>query len=287
MNDKTNLIFDVTGADFAETVIARSQQIPVLVDFWAQWCAPCRTLGPVLEAAVIREKGRIVLARVDVDAENGLAAEYGIQSIPTVKIFSGGKVVEEFSGALPAEEIDRLLFEFLPDPAEGRIGEANRSLDAGRWEEAERIYQSIRDGEPSHPGAALGLGLIAYHQGRYREADELLSEVTPQTPGYDQVAPLRGRIYFQTEAPPDMAAITAALEADPADPGALYDLALAYGRGGEYLRALDTLIEVLSVKKDYGDGKAREAYLRLLAILGRKSADGKLYERKLSMLLFS
>ncbi len=171
--------------------------------------------------------------------------------------------------------------------AEELIAEADRHLDAGRWEEAERIYDALREKEPSHPAAALGLGVIAYHQGRFEEADRLLAEVTRETPGYDRVPALRGRIYFQKDPPPDLAAITAELEKNPADPRALCALALAYGRGGEYLRALDTLLEVLKVRKDYGEGKAREAYLKLLEIVGRRSPDGKRYERELSMILFS
>ncbi len=287
MNDKPNLIFDATAADFAGTVIARSRELPVIVDFWAAWCGPCRALGPVLEEAVRMSGGRIALARVDVDTEPGLAAEYGIQSIPAVKIFSGGEVIREFVGALPREDIHRLLEEILPPPADDRLEEANRHLDAGRWEEAERLYKEIRSEEPGHPGAALGLGLIAFHQGRYAEAGELLAAVTPDTPGYEQVPPLLARLYFLQGPAPDMAAITAALKEDPADPGALFDLASAYGRGGEYPRALDTLLEVLKVKKDYGEGKAREAYLKLLELVGRRSPDGKRYERQLAMILFS
>ncbi len=174
-----------------------------------------------------------------------------------------------------------------PNPAGDRIEEANRLLSAGRWEEAEGIYNAVREEDPAHPGAALGLGLIAYHQGRYPEADELLSAVTDRTPGYDQVPPLRARLYFQKEPPPDLAAVTAALEQDPEDPKALFTLALAYGRGGEYLRALDTLLGLLKIDKDYNQGAAREACLKLLEIIGRKSADGKRYERELAMIIFS
>ncbi len=287
MNDKDNLIFDAAEADFEQSVIARSGEIPVIVDFWASWCAPCRALGPVLEKAVREAGGKLALARVDVDSEPSLAARFAIRSIPAVKIFSGGKVVREFVGALPEKDIRRLLEEILPDPSGGRLEEAHRHLSAGRWEKAERIYQAIREGEPDHPGAALGLGLIAYHQGRYPEAEELLSKVAPGTPGYEEAPPLLARLYFLKNPTPDMSAITATLKADPKDPDALFSLALAYGRGGEYLRALDTLLEVLKAKKDYGGGKAREAYLKLLEIIGRRSPDGKKYERDLSMILFS
>ena len=285
--NKDSVIFDATAADFEQSVIVRSRECPVIVDFWASWCAPCRMLGPVLEAAVREAGGRIAMARVDVEAEAPLAARYGIQSIPAVKIFSAGEVVREFVGALPAAEVRRIISEILPDPSGNRIEEANRLLDSGRWEEAERLYQAVFEKQAGHPGAALGLGLIAYHQGRYPEAEELFSGVTPQTPGYERVPPLLARIYFQKGSPPDMGAITSALKKNPSDVEALFSLALAYGRGGEYLRALDTLLEVLRVKKDYGEGAAREAYLKLIEIVGRKTPDGRKYERELSMVLFS
>lgn len=285
--NQDKFIFDATESDFEEAVIVRSGEIPVIVDFWAEWCAPCRMLGPVLEQAVRGAGGRVALARVNVDAEPALAGRFAIRSIPAVKIFAGGRVVREFVGALPEKDIRRLLEEILPHPGEGRIEEAHRLLSAGRWEEAEKIYEGVKKGEPDHPGAALGLGLIAYHQGRYPEAEELLAKVTPRTPGYEQVPPLLARLFFQKEPPPDMAAITAALKENSADPAALYSLARAYGRGGEYLRALDTLLEVLRIDKNYGEGAAREAYLKLLEIVGRKSPDGRKYERELSMILFS
>ncbi len=285
--NKDNFIFDATTADFEQSVIARSHRTPVMIDFWAEWCAPCRMLGPVLEAAVREAGGRVALARVNVESEPALAERYAIQSIPAVKIFAEGQVVREFVGALPAGEIRRILAEILPDPSGGRLEEAHRLLGSGRWEEAEEIYQDIRRQDPDHPGAALGLGIIAYHQGRYPEAEELLAGVTPQTPGYEQVPPLRARIYFQKGAPPDMGAITSVLKENPSDPEALFSLALAYGRGGEYLRALDTLLEVLKIRKDFREEAAREAYLKLLEIIGRKSLDGRKYEQELAMVLFS
>ncbi len=287
MTDEVGYVFDATEADFARTVVERSRQLPVVVDFWADWCAPCRMLGPVLEEAAAELKGRIVLAKVDVDRNPGLAGRYEIQSIPAVKIFSGGEVVGEFVGALPADQVRKIISGLLPDEKAPRIEEANGYLEGGRWEEAEKIYLQLLEEEPRNPAASLGMGIITFQQGRLDEAEKYLGVVTRETPGYERVLPMLSRIYFQKLEVPDLKEITAALAATPDDPGALFSLAVIYARGGEYERALDTLLRVLRIDREFRDGAARAAYLKIIEIIGRSSPAAKKYERELSMLLFS
>ncbi|MFH1038856.1 MAG: tetratricopeptide repeat protein [PVC group bacterium] len=287
MTDKSGYVFEAAEADFTRTVLERSRELPVIVDFWADWCAPCRMLGPVLEEAVAEQKGRIVLAKVDVEKSPGLAARYGIQSIPAVKIFAGGEVVSEFVGALPADRVRKIISGILPDEKAPRIEEANGYLAGGRWEEAEKIYRELLEGDSRNPAASLGMGIITFQQGRFEEAEKYLAAVTRGTPGYDKVPPMLSRIYFQRLAVPDLNEITAALKASPEDPPALFSLAVIYARGGEYERALDTLLQVLRIDKSFEDGVARDAYVKIIEFLGRSSPAGKKYERDLSMILFS
>ena len=287
MTDTEKLIFDVMEADFDKTVLERSRTLPVLVDFWAEWCAPCRMLGPVLEELVGEYGGRIALAKVDVDSNQSLAGQYGIQSIPAVKIFFGGDVVSEFVGALPPDQIREKIEAILPDEKSPLIEEANHYMSGGRWEEAEKIYSKILEEDSAQPSANLGMGMIAYHQGRFDEAKKYLSSVTDETPGYDKAIPMLARIYFEKYEVSDLNKITATLKDSPNDCRALFSLAIIYAKGGEYERALDMLIQVLKVKKDWDEGAAREAYLKIIEILGRSSPEGKKYERELSMLLFS
>lgn len=287
MTDSSNIIFEASEADFSETVVERSRTIPVVVDFWAEWCAPCRMLGPILEEMVQEYGGKIALAKVDVDSNQSLAGRYGIQGIPAVKIFSGGEIVGEFVGALPPDQVREKIEAILPDEKSPLIEEANHFLAGGRWEDAEKIYSRILAEDSGQPSANLGMGMIAYHQGRFDEVEGYLKQVSSDTPGYEEVPPMLARIYFEKHQTPDLNEITSTLKDNPDDCSALFSLAILYAKGGEYERALDTLLQVMKIERDFEDGVAREAYLKIIEIIGRLSSEGKKYERELSMLLFS
>jgi putative thioredoxin len=286
IDTKTN-IFAANEADFTRTVLERSRSLPVLVDFWAEWCAPCRMLGPILEELVEEYGGRIALAKVDVDSNQSLAVQYGIEGIPAVKIFLGGEIVGEFVGALPPEQVREKIEAILPDEKAPLIKEANGYLAGGRWEDAEKIYRKILEEDSTQSPANLGMGMISYHQGRFSDAEKYLNSVSSDTPGYEKVAPMLARIYFEKSQAPDLNEITAALKENPDDCRALFSLAIVYARGGEYERGLDTLLQVLKINKDFEEGSAREVYLKIIEIIGRATPVGKKYERELSMLLFS
>lgn len=287
MTDIEKLIYDSTESDFNEKVVERSKNLPVLVDFWAEWCAPCRILSPVLEELVREYEGKIVLAKVDVDQNQYLAVEYGVQSIPAVKIFLDGRIADEFVGALPPEQIKEKIDAVLPGEKSSQLEEADRLLAGGRWEEAQKIYSKILASKPDQPSANLGMGMIAYHQGRYDDTEKYLNFVTDDTPGYEKVPPMLARIYFSKIEVLGLDEITAALKDNPDDCRALYSLAVIYARGGEYERALDGLLHIIRVDKSYEDGIARKTFLKIMDIIGRSSSEGRKYERELSMALFS
>jgi len=287
MTEAENSVFEVNGENFARLVLEKSKQIPVMVDFWAEWCAPCKMLTPVLEEVVRHHPGKIALAKLDVDQNQSLAAQFRIQSIPAVKIFREGKVAGEFIGARSRDEVEKIIESVLPDERAPEIEEANRFLSGGRWEEAAKIYEKVIGEDPQNSAAHLGLGMIAFHQARWDDAEAHLNRVESDTPGFDTVPAMRARIYFEKTEPGDLNEITAQLKKNPRYPQALYSLGLTYARGGEYERALDTLLQVIEVDRAFKDGAARDAYLKILDILGRGSEVGKTYSRKLSMLLFS
>jgi putative thioredoxin len=158
---------DVTEASFQTAVIDRSREVPVVVDFWAEWCGPCRQLGPVLERAVAQRAGTVELAKVDTDANPGLARAFGIQGIPAVKAFKDGAVVSEFVGAQPPQNVERFLDALVPSEADGLVG-------AGDETSLRRAVEL----EPSRADAALPLARILHERGENGEALKVLSRVT-------------------------------------------------------------------------------------------------------------
>jgi putative thioredoxin len=155
---------DVSERDFEAQVVERSRELPVVVDFWAEWCGPCRTLGPALEAAVEKRAGKVELAKVDVDSNQQLAATFGIRGIPAVKAFRDGEMVAEFTGAIPPAAIEKFLDELVPS-------EADQLVDAGD----EASLRQALEANPRHAEAARGLGRILVGRGDADEARELFS----------------------------------------------------------------------------------------------------------------
>ena len=165
-------IFDVTEADFDRLVVERSRTLPVVVDFWAEWCAPCRALGPVLERAVAARAGKVELAKVDVDSNQPLAARHRVQGIPAVKAFRDGTVADEFTGALPQAEVERFLDSLVPSEGEEL---AARAVASGDESELRRALES----DPRQAQAAAGLARLLLRRGETAEALAVVEPVAP------------------------------------------------------------------------------------------------------------
>ncbi len=287
MNRDGAFSFDVTEENFQTAVIDKSREVPVMVDFWAEWCGPCRMLTPVLEELAAKYQGRVLLAKLNVDQAPNLSARYQIQGIPAVKIFKDGEIAQEFVGVQPPAEVEKILREIIPSQEDSQVEEAHRLLAGGRWEEAARLYEEVLKAEPDNSPANLGLGIIAFHQARWEEAEEHLLKVESDTAGTEDLDAMLARIYFEKLPPPDLSAATEKLKNNPRDLPALYNVALTYARGGEYEKALDQLLSILEADREFSGGAAKESYLKLLDIIGRGSEAGKKYARRLSMILFS
>jgi putative thioredoxin len=249
---------DVTEQDFKAAVIERSRQLPVVVDFWAEWCGPCRQLGPALERSVAARAGAVELVKIDVDSEPGLARLYGIQGIPAVKAFRDGVVVSEFVGAIPPTAIERFLDELLPSPADELVA-------AGDEESLRRAVEL----EPSRADAAVPLARIMRARGDGDGALAVLAEV----PGSFAADGLAARIALERVAPSE------------GSPIAGLDEALAALDAGEQERALDLLLAMLPSADGYKD-ELRRLVVGILDELGVDSQLARDARRRLAAALY-
>jgi putative thioredoxin len=222
-----DVVIDVGEADFQEQVLRRSFDVPVVVDFWAGWCAPCRVLGPILEQAVTARRGQVVLARVDVDQAQRLSAAFGIQGIPAVKAFADGRIVAEFVGAQPPPVVERFIDSLVPSQADVAAAEA-ATLDPA---EAEVRYREALAADPDSVPARVGLAGLAIDRGELDEALELLVPVEHAP----EAAPLLARVRLAKESADQASPFAAAarMAGDGAPETALAELLAAVREGGE------------------------------------------------------
>jgi putative thioredoxin len=278
---------DVTAATFERDVIEASHAIPVLVDFWAAWCAPCRALKPVLEKLAMEHAGAFVLAKVDTDAEQEVARRFGIRGIPNVKAFVDGRVVDEFAGALPETAVRAFIARLLPGDAEKRRRHAARLLAAGDVAAAETALNEALELEPGHAQARVDLAGLLFAGGRVEEAERALDAIPIRERSAEADA-LAARIAFWRKAQTLESAqeLEAAVAARPDDRDALLRLAERHVADGRYEAALERLLEVVQADRGELREKARKA---MIDVFARAAAEPDLvstYRRRLSSALY-
>ena len=280
-------VIDVAEADFEREVIQRSRQVPVVVDFWASWCAPCRALGPVLEKLVGQRGGEVVLAKVNVDEAPNLASLYRVQSIPLVVAFRDGQPVDEFLGVLSEPQLVQFLDRLAPSAAEKQIAEA-AALENAKPEEAERLYRQALAQERNQDTARLGLARVLMARGKDDEVGELLAEVGAVGEVGAEAERLNGILTLKRLARPfgDEAAARQRVAQEPKNATALYELGCVLAAAGRYEEALQTLLSAAERDPKLAASKVREAMVQIFNVIGQRSALADDYRGRLSTLLY-
>lgn len=283
----SQVVVDVNERNFQREVIERSREVPVVVDFWAPWCAPCRMLGPVLESLAQEFSGHFVLAKLNTDENPRLAAQFGIQGIPAVKAFKNGRVVAEFVGAQPRPIVRRFIEQLLPNELDAKVAEGRKLLAAGRFSEAEAQFQEVLSRQPDHPAALLGRAQALLGLGQDEAALKLLNQVPAATPEGAEAARLRAQVALrQWAGNGDEISLKAHLTKNPADLEARYQLASLLASQQRYEEALEHFLEVIRRDRKFRNGDARQAMLHIFELLGDQPLT-RAYRNKLASVLFA
>ena len=290
------LIKDADITTFMNDVVNASLQTPVLVDFWAPWCGPCKTLTPILEKVVNAAGGKVRLVKINIDDPKNqpLAQQMRISSIPAVYAFKRGQPVDGFLGALPESQVKQFVQQLIggalgPSPVEAMLAEAKAALEQGDAQTAQAIYQELLQADPGNPDALAGLAKMAIDAGQFDVAREVLEQVPSEHGRHADVQSARAALEVAEQAARNAGPIgelRAKVAENPADHQSRFDLAMALYAAGERAAAIDELLEIVRRDRQWNDDGARKQLLQFFEAMGFNdplSVDGR---TRLSQLLF-
>jgi putative thioredoxin len=293
-----DLIKDVSEADFMAEVVDMSQTVPVIVDFWAPWCGPCKTLGPALEAAVTKAGGAVRMAKVNVDENQMIAGQLRVQSIPTVYAFWQGQPIDGFQGAVPPSEIDAFVARVVETAGTGggagdtglaeAVAAADEMLEEGDAAGAAQTFAAILTEDPQNAAAFGGMARAHIALGELEQAEAVLNGAPAEIAGAPEIEAAHAQLALarQAEGAGPVAELEAKVEADPADSQARFDLALALSAKGRSEEAVDHLLELFRRDPEWNEGAAKTQLFTVFDALKPGDPVAVRGRRKLSSMIF-
>lgn len=263
-------ITDVTENDFDQVVLARSHKVPVLVDFWAEWCGPCRTLMPLLAKLAEEYQGRFFLAKVNSDEEQRLSGRFGVRGLPTVKLFKNGAEVAQFVGAQPERTIRELLDAHIDRPSDALLRAALDLEGAGDPEGAITRLRAAREADPANDRLTAHLGRLLCEQGQIAEGETVLKGLSARALGDTEINALLARLEFvrmAADAPP-LAELEQKIHAHPGDMGARLALGARYLLAGHHEQALEQWLTIVRTDRRFKEDAGRRALVAAFTLLG-------------------
>jgi putative thioredoxin len=281
-------IFDTSAAGFVADVIERSRTVAVAVDFWAPWCAPCRALAPILEQLVTGYAGRLAVARINTDEEPELAAQFGIRSIPDVRIFRDGRQVDGFVGVQPLTRLKPLFDKHVPRASEGLREQAQERIAADDAAAAAALLRKLLADDPENVAARIDLAEALARNAEVDEAERLLDALPPNVATGNEVERVRARMHFvrQAASASEAEELRRNVSAESSDLTAIHKLAAYELLHGDATRALDLLLAIMGRDRRFGDDLGRRSLLQAFVLLGEADQRVGEYRRRMTRLLY-